>query len=237
MSAVLNQWRKLIPAPNSETGKSTKPVLWAVPDPENRIGKIGYAVIMIAVLALGMVGVLVLNTQIQSQASQLSRLQREARELSYQEAALITKNQQFNSVSSLAAEAKALGMVPNPHPAFINIETGEIVGDTTPVEANPMPELTDGIAAPVSEEPTEVGIPVESSEASTEEAPGAEDPAGETSTLEDPAVSGQATGDPVANEPVTEPAAEPADPADVSDQTEVTDPAAPETSTEPAGGQ
>ncbi len=236
MSAVLDQWRKLSPASKSGASQSTKPVLWAVPDPENRIGKIGYAVIMIAILALGLVGVLVLNTQIQSQASQLSRLQRESRELGYQEAALITKSQRLNSVNSLASEAKALGMVPNPHPAFINIETGKIVGDTSPIAENPMPELTDGIPAPVREEPTEIGMSVESfEEAETPivETPAVENPAASESTEEDP----QAGEEPVTGEPVPEPVAEPANSTDASGQGTATDPADPPTSTEPAGGQ
>jgi hypothetical protein len=82
-----------------------------------------------AIMALGMVGVLFLNTAIQSLSSQARSLSRQAAMLGYQMDALQVQVNQLRSTTMLAQQATAMGMAPNPFAAIIMLPSGEISGD------------------------------------------------------------------------------------------------------------
>ncbi|MGJ6981048.1 hypothetical protein ACSDQ9_11065 [Aestuariimicrobium soli] len=102
--------------------------------------RVPFVAVLGAVLVAGLLGLLVLNTAIQSQAKQLNSLQNEATALGYQQGELTTQVQQLRSASTLEQKAYALGLRPNPHPAFITLANGTIVGTPTPVTGKELPD-------------------------------------------------------------------------------------------------
>ena len=121
-----------------------------------------FGLIMAVMLGLGMWGILVLNTVIQDQSATLVQMQREARILSYHEAALRSTAQQLEASTSLAEKATALGMVPNPRPAFLNVETGAVTGELYRVVGNELPNQTYSPLVVPAKPQTKVEAPAES---------------------------------------------------------------------------
>lgn len=110
-----------------------RPKLRAVRNAPRRIAQLPFVLIIAVLLGGGMTGVLVLSTTIQTQSVELAALQAHEAELRYQEAALVAQVQDLRSSANLAERAWALGMRPNPHPAFIQMPSGQVVGAPIPV--------------------------------------------------------------------------------------------------------
>ena len=113
--------------------------LRALPRPRVRVGRLPFLIVLLATLGLGLVGVLVLNTTIQGRSTELRTLQRQAASLSHEKAALTTEVQQLRSMTALEQRAYTLGMRPNPHPAFILLPEGRILGTPTAVTGAEFP--------------------------------------------------------------------------------------------------
>lgn len=118
-----------------------RPRLALVPPPRSTVSTVGFALIVMALVALGMGLVMVVTTSVAAQSRELSSLRTEAKQLDYTAAALTTQLQDTSSSASLALRASDLGMVPNPYPAFIRLSDGAILGDPTPVKGDEAPYL------------------------------------------------------------------------------------------------
>lgn len=105
------------------------------------ISTVRFALIIVAVIGLGLVGVLVVTTSIGAQANELTKLQTEAKKLEYESASLRTQLEGLSSTGSLAMRASELNMVPNPYPAFVMLDSGKVLGEPTKVRGNEFPEL------------------------------------------------------------------------------------------------
>lgn len=105
-----------------------------------KAARVPFVAVLGALLALGLLGLLVLNTAIQSQARELNRLQNQSTALGYQQGELTTQVQQLRASSTLEQKAYALGLRPNPYPAFITLADGKIVGTPVPVTGSEMPD-------------------------------------------------------------------------------------------------
>lgn len=117
------------------------PRLVLVPPLRSTVSTVGFALIVMALVALGMGLVMVVTTSVAAQSRELSALRTEATQLEYTEAALTTQLQNTSSSASLALRASDLGMVPNRYPAFIRLSDGAILGDPTPVTSDEAPYL------------------------------------------------------------------------------------------------
>ncbi|WP_297739531.1 hypothetical protein [uncultured Tessaracoccus sp.] len=105
------------------------------------ISTVRFALIIVAIIGLGLAGVLVVTTSIGAQANELTKLQREANKLEYESASLRTQLEGLSSTSSLAMRASELNMVPNPYPAFVMLGSGQVLGEPTKVSGDEFPEL------------------------------------------------------------------------------------------------
>lgn len=103
------------------------------------VARLPFALMLLAVLALGMGLLVIVNTQIQTRASELAALEHQASQLTNQKAQLQTEVNQKRSASSLQVQAHRLGMRPNPKPAFIVLASGQILGTPTKVNGNELP--------------------------------------------------------------------------------------------------
>ncbi len=147
-------------------GSDARPtVLRAVPKQPRQLAQLPFIFFIVALLGGGLTGVLVLSTTIQTQSSEVAALQTQEAQLRYQEAALVAQAQDLRSSQNLAEQAWALGMRPNPHPAFIKMPDGEIFGVPTEVQGSELPGMVP--AAPVVAEPSEPATP-ETETATTE---------------------------------------------------------------------
>ena len=95
--------------------------LYAVPVRHNRLGKVPFIFLMLAVSISGLGGVVALSNTVSAQSQQLVQLAVQADELRYEEAALSAKVQQIRSSAALATRARELGMVPNDNPVFMQV--------------------------------------------------------------------------------------------------------------------
>lgn len=92
-------------------------------------------VVVALLLAVGVVGLLLLNTALQRRAFELSTLNERADALEVQVSELTLRTDRLESTQSLALRASELGMVPNPSPVFLQLSDGRVIGD--PVAAAP----------------------------------------------------------------------------------------------------
>ncbi len=106
-----------------------------------RVATLWFAALIGAVLIAGTIGLLALNTYVQNQAFQLRDAQRAAAKLAFRSSDLQAQVFTKSAPGELAAQAAALGMVPNPYPVFINLATGQIVGTPKVVVGGEIPGL------------------------------------------------------------------------------------------------
>ena len=124
-----------LPAPVGAPEYRSTP-LRAVPNKPRQIAQLPFVLIIAVLLGVGMTGVLVLSTTIQTKSSELSALQTREADLRHQEAALVAQVQDLRSSQKLAERAWEVGMRPNPHPAFIQMPSGQVVGVPAPVSGD-----------------------------------------------------------------------------------------------------
>ncbi len=124
--------------------RTERPALRAVQINPMRVSRALFIAFLTVVLGVGMVGVLVLNTTIQQRQSEITKAQRQADDLAYKQASLTATVEQLRSSSDLATRAWAMGMRPNPHPAFVQLgaagEAGRIVGTPARTVGTEMPD-------------------------------------------------------------------------------------------------
>ena len=124
-----------------EADSTRAPRLTLVQSRRSTVSNVGFALIVMALVALGMGLVMVVTTSVAAQSRELSSLRTESTELAYTAAALTTQLQNTSSSASLALRASDLGMVPNPYPAFIRLSDGASLGEPTPVQGDEAPYL------------------------------------------------------------------------------------------------
>jgi hypothetical protein len=115
-----------------DDGKTGRP-LHAVAAPATRLARFPFLLVLIAIFGIGMAGLLMLNTALQSQAFESRTLNRRASELAYAQADLENQLDVLAAPQELARRASALGMRPNPFPAFLELPSGKVIGEPTPV--------------------------------------------------------------------------------------------------------
>jgi hypothetical protein len=120
---------------------ATRRSLHAVAEPASRLARFPFLLVLIGIFGIGMAGLLMLNTTLQSQAFESRTLDRQATELAYAQADLENQLDALATPQELARRASALGMRPNPFPAFLVLPSGKVVGKPTPVQGSEVPAL------------------------------------------------------------------------------------------------
>jgi hypothetical protein len=144
------------------------------------LGRNPFVALVVALLAAGLLGLLVLNTALAQDAFRLHTLKQESRALEDREEALLREVEALRAPQELAARATALGMVQAGPPAFLRLSDGAVLGADTPAE---VPELAPGAVDP--DVPADAAPEVAAAEeAADEEA--AEDVAAQTGTDVEP---------------------------------------------------
>ncbi len=104
-----------------------------------------FAVLVLLMLAAGVVGLLMFNTNMQQASFKATALQDRVNVLTAKEQSLDMELDQLRDPQSLAVAAKHLGMVAPSQPAFVRLSDGAVLGTPTPaipadaVRINPLP--------------------------------------------------------------------------------------------------
>ena len=125
-----------------------KPNLTVVAPPRPRVAGTGmFSLVIAAILVVGMVVLLSLNTMLAEGAFQIHTLSKAQSQLNVRQQELVQSVAIAKSPEQLQSRAIALGMVPSDNPVFIRIADGKILG--TPIPA-PHPARVTVAAAPAS---------------------------------------------------------------------------------------
>jgi cell division protein FtsL len=106
-----------------------------------RAPRVPFAALVLTVLALGLVGLLVLNTSLQQGAFHARDLEARVGVLIQQREALQLRVAELRQPQRVAERAAALGMVPNPSPAFLRLSDGKVLGNPSPASIESAPQF------------------------------------------------------------------------------------------------
>lgn len=115
--------------------------LRAVPPLPERMARVPFITVLIAIFGVGMVGLLMVNTSLQNQAFESRALTRQAAQMVYQEAELQSQLNSMRTPEQIAVKASALGMRANPRPAFLVVPSGKVLGAKHRVDGTEMKGL------------------------------------------------------------------------------------------------
>jgi len=109
--------------------------LRVVPAAIRRTGNGGFAVLCMALLAVGLVSLLMMNTALASGIYQLKDLRSESGTLTDQQEQLTQVVDDLRSPRNLADRAQQMGMVPAKSMAFVRLSDGAVIGEAQPAAA------------------------------------------------------------------------------------------------------
>jgi hypothetical protein len=146
--------------------------LHVVPKAIERSGNGVFAVLCMALLAAGLMGLLLLNTALAQGAFTLQNLTVTSGSLTDQAHGLRQSVEAQSNSSALAQRAVQLGMVPAKSMAFVRLSDGQILGVAEPAKPDPIVVVTTPRPAPTSD-PTATATPTSPADAA---APAPADP-------------------------------------------------------------
>lgn len=142
------------PRAGSVQGRQSGPHLRLVPRTRTRPPRVPFVLLVLMLLGVGLVGLLLVNTELQQGAFTMHELEVKLADLRDREAALEREVATLEAPKTLATRAAALGMVPNPNPGFLVLTDGaggaddakgagraegKILGDPEPAPSPPPP--------------------------------------------------------------------------------------------------
>ncbi|MFM8241116.1 MAG: hypothetical protein ACKOAW_12495 [Actinomycetota bacterium] len=120
-------------APAPRAARRARPRLVPPTAPTVRRKRLGiFAAVCLGIVSVGLVAMLIINTMLASGAFTISELEAQKAQLLEQEQQLQEEIAIASAPFLLEERARALGMVPQDAPAFISLETGQILGNTVP---------------------------------------------------------------------------------------------------------
>jgi outer membrane biosynthesis protein TonB len=125
MSTVFSpQKARVTPAPATKQ----EPKLRVVYGAPFRPPRMPFVIFVVALLAAGLVGLLLLNTELQRGTFQVTDLNQQADQLRDQQEQLEREVRTLESPQNLADRALRMGMVPNQNPVFLRLSDGRVLG-------------------------------------------------------------------------------------------------------------
>ncbi len=121
--------REVNPAPLSDAAARRLRLVRPV---RSRARKAPFVVVVMVMLSIGLVGLIVMSTVLQSQSFEAASLNRQANALEIQQQSLAREVDELLSPASVARRALVFGMVPNTNPAFLRLSDGKVLGKPEP---------------------------------------------------------------------------------------------------------
>jgi hypothetical protein len=111
--------------------------LSVVPTPKLRAPRAPFVVVIVAILTVGLVGLLLLNTALAQGSFRMHDLQRQTAALQDREQQLQVDVDAANNPARLAAAAHHFGLVPAKDPGFLRLSDGRVLGAPQAATAAP----------------------------------------------------------------------------------------------------
>jgi cell division protein FtsB len=105
-------------------------------------GRTPFVVLVVVLLALGLLGLLMLNTALNENSFELAKLQQQTSTLTDQQQALQQEIDRRSAPDALDNAARRLGMVPGGDPAFL-LDDGKVIGTPEPAKDSPPVQRSD----------------------------------------------------------------------------------------------
>ena len=106
--------------------------LFVVPRGRTQAKRLPFIVMVSALLVVGVVGLLIFNTQMQQASFAQTQLSQQATELAARQQALEVAVEKLQNPQSIAARAQAHGMVLPETPAILMVPSGKVKGKPAP---------------------------------------------------------------------------------------------------------
>ena len=107
-----------------------RPRLAIVPAYRHRRSRTPFVLLLVALLSVGLISLLLLNTALSQDSFRLSDLGRHSAQLTDDEQALERQIADLEAPQRLAETARELGMKPSGNPLFLRTPDGRVIGDT-----------------------------------------------------------------------------------------------------------
>lgn len=111
-----------------------RPALRVVPARRRRRAQRRFVLLLAGVLLLAIGAVLVLSSEVDARAFQITSLQARLATATQRLQALEAQEQELAAPATLAARAKALGLVPDAGPVFLELPSGRVLGVPQPAQ-------------------------------------------------------------------------------------------------------
>lgn len=126
MSTVFSpQKARVTPVPKKQPSQPRLRVVYGAPF---RPPRMPFVIFVVSLLAAGLVGLLLLNTELQSGTFNITKLSSQAGQLRDQQEQLEKQVRTLESPQNLSDRALRMGMVPNPNPVFLRLSDGRVLG-------------------------------------------------------------------------------------------------------------
>ncbi|MFI5546819.1 hypothetical protein ACIA6E_23935 [Streptomyces sp. NPDC051815] len=122
----------------------------AAPRPGGQAARMPFVLLVVALLAGGLISLLLLNSALNEGSFQLSRLKKETTALTDEEQALQRDVDAYSAPDALQRRAHELGLVPGGSPVFLGPD-GSVSGSAAPAQAPAPPSPTPTPAPPAAQ--------------------------------------------------------------------------------------
>jgi hypothetical protein len=116
--------------------------LTVVPRGRPRARRVPFVILVSVILLGGVIGLLVFNTQMQQASFAATVMEQRAAELNARQQQLQLELDRLRDPQRVAVQARRLGMVPMPSPAFLRLSDGKVLGRPTPASPDDAIRLT-----------------------------------------------------------------------------------------------
>ena len=131
---------------------AARPRLTVVAAPKAAGSSMPFTMLCTLIVAATLSALLYLNIQMSDASYEITRLQGQSQRLTEEGQALAEANERLGTPQELERQAREIGMVPVTDPAYIDLDTGQIIGETSPAaqtESNPeLAEVPADVAVP-----------------------------------------------------------------------------------------
>ncbi|WP_350277033.1 hypothetical protein [Kribbella sp. HUAS MG21] len=128
MSTVFSPQKARVTPAAGTTAKKAQPRLRVVYGAPFRPPRMPFVIFVVSLLAAGLVGLLLLNTELQRGTFAITGLSSQAEQLRDQQEQLEKQVRTLESPQHLSDRALRMGMVPNPNPVFLRLSDGRVLG-------------------------------------------------------------------------------------------------------------
>ena len=140
------------PVRGTRRSTAPRPGLTVVATPRTAGSSMPFTMLCTLIVVATLAALLYLNIQMSDTSYEITRLEAQSQRLTEESQALAETDERLGTPQELSRQAREIGMVPVSDPAYIDLDTGEIIGETSPAEQT-------GTNPELAEVPADVAVP------------------------------------------------------------------------------